>query len=54
MGKNLYFICGVAIAFIYSVSCDNDIKMEASVCALSRVRLFATPWTVAHQAPLST
>ena len=21
---------------------------------LSRVRLFATPWTVAHQAPLST
>ena len=23
------------------------------VCLLSRVRLFATPWTVAHQAPLS-
>ena len=23
------------------------------VCVLSRVRLFATPWTVAHQAPLS-
>ena len=22
------------------------------VCALSRVQLFATPWTVAHQAPL--
>ena len=22
-------------------------------CMLSRVRLFATPWTVAHQAPLS-
>ena len=21
------------------------------VCALSRVQLFATPWTVAHQAP---
>ena len=23
------------------------------VCVLSRVQLFATPWTVAHQAPLS-
>ena len=23
------------------------------VCVLSRVWLFATPWTVAHQAPLS-
>ena len=25
----------------------------ATVLLLSRVRLFATPWTVAHQAPLS-
>ena len=24
------------------------------ICALSHVRLFVTPWTVAHQAPLST
>ena len=23
------------------------------VCMLSRVQLFATPWTLAHQAPLS-
>ena len=23
------------------------------VCVLSRVRLFATPWAIAHQAPLS-
>ena len=23
------------------------------MCVLSRVQLFATPWTVAHQAPLS-
>ena len=23
------------------------------VCVLSHVRLFVTPWTVAHQAPLS-
>ena len=26
---------------------------DTSVCVLSRVRLWATPWTVAHQAPLS-
>ena len=26
---------------------------DMSVCVLSRVRLWATPWTVAHQAPLS-
>ena len=25
----------------------------AYVCVLSRVQLFATPWTVAHQTPLS-
>ena len=24
-----------------------------SVCGLSHVQLFATPWTVAHQAPVS-
>ena len=24
-----------------------------SICKVSRVQLFATPWTVAHQAPLS-
>ena len=27
--------------------------MEGEVKSLSRVQLFATPWTVAHQAPLS-
>ena len=27
--------------------------MKLKVKSLSRVRLFATPWTVAHQAPLS-
>ena len=26
---------------------------EDDACMLSRVRLFVTPWTVAHQAPLS-
>ena len=28
-------------------------KVEVKVKLLSRVRLFATPWTVAHQAPPS-
>ena len=27
--------------------------MKLKVKSLSRVQLFATPWTVAHQAPLS-
>ena len=29
------------------------VLVEVKVKSLSRVRLFATPWTVAHQAPLS-
>ena len=28
-------------------------KVKVKVKLLSRVRLFATPWTVAHQVPLS-
>ena len=28
-------------------------KVKVKVKSLGRVRLFATPWTVAHQAPLS-
>ena len=31
----------------------SERNMEMHVCALSRVGLFATPWTVAHQAPMS-
>ena len=31
---------------------SNPIKMK-SMKSLSRVRLFATPWTVAYQVPLS-
>ena len=30
-----------------------DLKVKVKVKSLSRVQLFATPWTVAHQAPLS-
>ena len=37
------------------VSNTQDYRGEGSVlvCVLIRVRLFVTPWTVAHQAPLS-
>ena len=35
-------------------ACDTDRALGFLVCAqLSHVQLFATPWTVAHQAPLS-
>ena len=53
--------------YIPPISSDNDVSFhsvhpldsrgEGIVCVraqlLSRVRLFVTPWTVAHQAPLS-
>ena len=29
------------------------LNVSGICCAFSQVRLFATPWTVAHQAPLS-
>ena len=35
-------------SFLYSWE-----KVKVKVKSLSRVRLFETPWTVAHQAPLS-
>ena len=31
----------------------DEFTLKVKVKSLSRVRLFATPWTVAHQAPLS-
>ena len=30
--------------------CYTPVGMFGGVCALSHVRLFVTPWTVAHQA----
>ena len=36
-----------------SLTFSLQISMHFEVKSLSRVRLFATPWTVAHQAPLS-
>ena len=43
--KNIYF------CFIDSTKASDCVKVK--VKSLSRVRLFATPWTVAHQAPPS-
>ena len=37
----------------YSKHFYNPFHLQNCVCVLSRVRLFATSWTVAHQAPLS-
>ena len=34
-------------------SFDSEISINVKVKSLSRVRLFATPWTVAYQAPQS-
>ena len=36
-----------------AISSSNAWKWKVKVKSLSRVRLVATPWTVAHQAPLS-
>ena len=34
-------------------SFDSEISINVKVKLLSRVRLFATPWTIAYQAPQS-
>ena len=34
-------------------SFDSEISINVKVKSLSRVRLFATPWTIAYQAPQS-
>ena len=36
-----------------AISCSNACKWKVKVKSLSRVRLLATPWTAAHQAPPS-
>ena len=42
-------LCGSSKLFSASVSFSIKVKVKS----LSRVRLFVTPWTVAHQAPQS-
>ena len=47
-GSKLY--CGhIQESFIYR----NVIRKKAVLKSFSRVQLFVTPWTIAHQAPLS-
>ena len=36
-----------------AISFSNAWKWKVKVKLLSRVQLFVTPWTIAHQAPLS-
>ena len=36
-----------------AISFSNALKWKVKVKSLSHVRLFATPWTIAYQAPLS-
>ena len=41
-----------SLAYLLTI-CKIRIKVKVKVNSLSRVRLFATPWTVAYQAPPS-
>ena len=39
------------LLYILSSEANTNLQLEREVKSLSRVRLFATPWTVAYQAP---
>ena len=41
------------VSYMNSIGIDTERKKRKKVKLLSRVQLFGTPWTVAHQAPLS-
>ena len=43
---------GTKISQVFK-SINQSIDANVRACSLSHVRLFATPWTVAHQGPLS-
>ena len=58
----LYFVSWImslviavrSLSLIQNFSWDsNNLLVKVKVKSLTRVRLFATPWTVAYQAPLS-
>ena len=46
-------LCLTEAANIFTIQCENRYYMYCEVKLLSRVRPFATPWTVAYQAPPS-
>ena len=49
--RGIRFICKLWISVMRFYRCITNVK--AKVKSLSRVQLFATPWTVAYQAPPS-
>ena len=48
------FICyaGKIMAAFSFLLLEYGHNIWGCVCMFSRIRLFATPWTIAHQAPL--
>ena len=51
----MYLLFGITKAVVSQIFTDEEVQLMC-VCALScvsRVQLYATLWTVAHQAPLS-
>ena len=52
-GSSVLGIVQARILEWVAISFSNAWKWKVKVKSLSRVRLFATPWTIAHQAPLS-
>ena len=51
--KNLHFTLHFSVLCIRKVLSSSKFSQFSSVQSLSRVRLFAIPWTAAHQASLS-
>ena len=52
-GSSIHAILQARILEWAAISFSNAWKWKVKVKVLSRVRLFATPWTAAHQAPPS-
>ena len=50
MGHDMFYCLSVLFVLIVYAVC---VCVCVCVCTLSHIRLFATPWTIAHQAPLS-
>ena len=53
-GSSVYGILQARTLESVAISSSNVWKWKVKVKSLSRVQLLATPWTAAHQAPLST
>ena len=51
--KGNWFCCDGERFFLFSLHEKDGLRMKVKVKSLSRVRLFATPWTAAYQAPPS-